>query len=127
MEKPTYSRTMFCEKCFKAGLPRVGTLIVLMGGESCKPYIISAKSPKGRIDHPELYLGFTPHLITEIASSHDKKLVSYEASCGVNGCDTKITPVGSKFNAQTTLSKTGKMYRKEWNQMILNADLGYHW
>lgn len=114
-----FTRTAFCEDCFKKSRPQIGDYFAVFGHD--RDSII-----REQLEHSVhiSVLGFTPHLIT-ILRANPNGTVDLEVTCGMQKCGVLFFYEKEKLKVVTLQVKIITMSTEDFKKLYEYKDLGY--
>ena len=112
-------RPMFCQGCFDTNHPQVPDRFVSMQRGALFVQVLDSYVPK-------MYLGFTPHLITEFNDLDEKVFI--KAFCTMEHCGIKISRKGrtlDNYNIHLINAKIIVMLHNDWKALLQYKDSDY--
>ena len=114
-----FTRTAFCEECFKKGRPLKGDIYVVYGASHQE--MIMLRNPT---NVPLKLAGFTPHLITAEGTEPDGT-VHLDLVCGMNGCGITIYKELDEYNWLINKSRKVDISRNDFIKLYEAKGVGY--
>lgn len=104
------TRVFWCQKCADKKMPQKGNLFLTIGRgrQKYEVHKVSKRTPSG----------YVPHIIEK--THVENSIVTFIASCAMNGCETVIEPTkeAGKYRISLLTGNIHEFKIKDWNALV---------